>query len=62
MLIAKGSADLYFRYTPTVEWDIAVSQIILEEADGTLKNILTDKSIKYNNKEVLVNVGFIVKG
>ncbi len=36
MSIAKGEADVYCRIGPTMEWDTAAPQIILEEAGGNL--------------------------
>ena len=56
--IADGSADIYPRFGPTSEWDIAAGQIILEEAGGTIKTI-TNEKIQYNSKESLINPNFI---
>ncbi len=56
--VAEGSADLYFRFTPTMEWDIAASCIILEEAGGFIKNI-HDNSDMVFGKPDLKNPGFI---
>lgn len=33
-LLAQGSADVYPRYGPTMEWDIAAGQAVLEAAGG----------------------------
>ncbi|MCR5452302.1 MAG: 3'(2'),5'-bisphosphate nucleotidase CysQ, partial [Lachnospiraceae bacterium] len=33
-LVAKGEADIYFRHNPTMEWDTAAMQCIVEEAGG----------------------------
>ena len=60
LLIAEGKADLYFRYTPTMEWDTAASHIILKEAGGNIFDINTNKELVYN-KESLINPGFIAK-
>ena len=56
--IANGKADLYPRFGPTSEWDIAAGHIILEEAGGFLKTF-ENKSIKYNSKESLINSEFL---
>ena len=56
--IANGNADLYPRFGPTSEWDIAAGHIILEEAGGFLKTF-ENKSIKYNSKESLINPEFL---
>ena len=34
--IAEGAADIYPRHGPTMEWDIAAGQAVLEAAGGTL--------------------------
>ena len=34
--VAQGSADIYPRHGPTMEWDIAAAQAVLEAAGGTL--------------------------
>lgn len=56
--IANGNADLYPRFGPTSEWDIAAGHIILEEAGGFLKTF-ENQSIKYNSKENLINPEFL---
>ena len=32
--IAEGAADIYPRHGPTMEWDIAAGQAVLEAAGG----------------------------
>ena len=56
-LIAEGFADIYPRFGPTSEWDIAAGHIILEEAGGKLKSI-DNKEILYNEKEDILNPNF----
>ena len=56
--IAEGKADLYPRFGPTSEWDIAAGHIILTEAGGEIKNVNQNK-LKYNLKESLINPHFI---
>ena len=36
LAIAKGKADVYPRFAPTMEWDTAAGQAILEAAGGTV--------------------------
>ena len=60
LLVAEGKADLYLRFTPTMEWDTAASHIILNETGIELVNINTGDILKYN-KYSLVNPGFITK-
>ena len=57
-LIADGNADIYPRFGPTSEWDIAAGHIILNEAGGKILT-LSNKEIKYNEKESLLNPEFI---
>lgn len=54
--LAEGSADLYYRHGPTMEWDTAAGQAILEGAGGLL--LADGKPMQYN-KEVLRNGSFI---
>jgi len=59
-LIAEGKADIYPRLAPTMEWDTAAGQIIVEQAGGEVLKHNTKESLKYN-KENLQNPWFIVK-
>ena len=61
MLLSEGRADIYPRLAPTMEWDTAAAQIIVEEAGGTVINHETGKPLRYN-KEVLRNPWFIAFG
>lgn len=61
MLIAAGEADIYPRFAPTMEWDTAAAQIILEEAGGTLRHALTGQALSYNKPDRL-NPHFIAWG
>jgi 3'(2'), 5'-bisphosphate nucleotidase len=35
-LVAEGAADLYLRDLPTMEWDTAAAQCVLERAGGAV--------------------------
>ena len=35
-LVAQGKAEAYYRYNPTMEWNTAAMQCIVEEAGGVL--------------------------
>ncbi len=59
-LIAEGSADIYPRFAPTMEWDIAAGHAIVKGAGGSVKNASTNEELVYN-KENLLNPYFIVK-
>lgn len=59
--IADGNADIYPRFGPTSEWDIAAGQMILSEAGGEIKSI-DNKEIVYNTKKNILNPYFIASG
>ena len=59
-LIAEGSADIYSRIGPTMEWDTAAAHCILEEAGGFVTDF--DGNSLHYNKPVLVNPGFLARG
>ena len=58
--IAEGKADIYPRFGPTSEWDIAAGQVILEQSGGSLKDFNNQK-ILYNCKESVINPPFIAQ-
>ena len=60
-VLAEGKADLYPRLGPTMEWDTAAAQIILEEAGGAMLEWNTREPMVYN-KEDLLNPNFIAFG
>jgi len=61
LIIAESNADVYPRLAPTMEWDTAAAQIILEEAGGRVVRA-DDKSPLRYNKEILTNPHFIAYG
>ena len=56
-LVAEGSADFYPRTGPTMEWDTAAAQCIVEQAGGTVTD-LNGNAMLYNKPELL-NPGFV---
>ena len=60
-LIAEGEADIYPRFGPTSEWDIAAGHMIVNEAGGKIRTFQND-SIKYNTKENILNPEFYAIG
>ena len=60
-LVAEGAADIYPRFAPTMEWDTAAGQAIVEQAGGVVIQYETGSPLRYN-KENLLNPWFIVKG
>lgn len=59
-LVAEGSADLYPRLGPTMEWDTAAAQCIVEEAGGKVTD-LEGNRLSYNKPD-LHNPEFMVSG
>jgi 3'(2'), 5'-bisphosphate nucleotidase len=59
-LIAEGLADIYPRFSPTMEWDAAAGHAIVEAAGGSIMQVTDNETLKYN-KENLFNPSFIVK-
>lgn len=59
LCIANGSAEVYPRFAPTMEWDSAAADAICREMGLIVKNIDTNKALVYN-KENLLNPYFIV--
>jgi len=57
--IAEGSADIYPRFAPTMEWDIAAGHAIVIAARGNVINWETKNPLQYN-KENLLNPSFVV--
>ncbi len=58
--LAKGRADIYARFAPTMEWDIAAGQAIIEAIGGAVVDVKTNQPLQYN-KESLYNPHFIAK-
>lgn len=61
VMVAEGKADIYPRLGPTMEWDTAAAQIVVEEAGGTVVQDGTEDPLLYN-KENLLNPYFLVFG
>jgi len=64
-MVAEGTADIYPRLAPTMEWDTAAADVIVREAGGVIYRYdmqaqrLTLKPLMYN-KCHLVNPWFVV--
>ncbi len=52
-LVAEGRADIYPRLGPTMEWDTAAGQVIVEQARGSVLNYEMDEPLRYNKKNLL---------
>ncbi len=58
--LAMGKAHAYPRFAPTMEWDIAAGQAILETLGGVVYHAETGEPLRYN-KQNLTNPYFIAK-
>jgi 3'(2'), 5'-bisphosphate nucleotidase len=58
--LAAGEGDIYPRFGPTMEWDTAAGQAILEAAGGSVSN-LDGSRLAYGKPEYR-NSGFIARG
>lgn len=58
--LALGTADVYPRFAPTMEWDIAAGQAIIEALGGDVIHPELRTPLTYN-KEDLYNPHFIVR-
>lgn len=56
-MVATGQADIYYRYNPTMEWDTAAMQCIVEEAGGLFAQ-MDDTPMRYNRENSLNDKGF----
>jgi 3'(2'), 5'-bisphosphate nucleotidase len=59
-MVAEGSADIYPRLAPTMEWDTAAADAIVRESGKMSYQYNTDKPIDYNKKNLL-NPWFVCK-
>ena len=58
-MVAEGTADVYPRFAPTMEWDTGAGHAIANIAGFKVHNYITKKELNYN-KENLLNPWFIV--
>lgn len=59
--VADGAADAYPRLGPTMEWDTAAGQVVLEEAGGALLDE-QGRPFRYNQRTTLLNGSFLALG
>lgn len=57
--VAEGTADLYPRFAPTMEWDTAAAQAVVAEACGQVLVKGTETPLSYNKPDLL-NPHFLV--
>ncbi|MEQ8910545.1 MAG: 3'(2'),5'-bisphosphate nucleotidase CysQ [Vicingaceae bacterium] len=58
-MVAEGKADAYPRFAPTMEWDTAAGQAIVEAMGGEVINWKSKEPMLYN-REDLLNQWFLV--
>ncbi|MCM1266512.1 MAG: 3'(2'),5'-bisphosphate nucleotidase CysQ [Bacteroidales bacterium] len=58
-LVARGDAEIYYRHNPTMEWDTAAMQCIVEEAGGIFRQ-MDDTPMRYNREDSLNAKGFYI--
>lgn len=56
-MVARGVADVYYRHNPTMEWDTAAMQCIVEEAGGIFRQ-MDNTEMLYNRENSLNDKGF----
>ena len=59
-LVAEGSANIYPRFGPTMEWDTGAAQAVVMESGRKVLNFETNELLSYNKKSLL-NPWFIVQ-
>ncbi len=58
-LIAEGKAEIYYRFNPTMEWDTAAMQCIVEEAGATFQQ-MDGTPVLYNRENPRNEKGFYI--
>lgn len=58
--IVEGKADLYTRFGPTMEWDVAAGDAIMQSVGGRVVQIEDNSRMRYN-KPSLYNPPFMAK-
>ncbi len=60
-MVAEGKADIYYRHGPTMEWDTAAGQAVVEAAGGKVFAGTGPELFTYN-KSSLLNSSFLCLG
>ena len=60
-MVAEGKADDYPRFAPTMEWDTAAGQAIVEAMGGKVIDYRTKVEMKYNRENLLNNWFLVTK-
>ncbi len=59
--VADGTADLYYRHGPTMEWDVAAGQAVVESAGGRVLSGTGPEPFRLNKPDLL-NGSFLCLG
>ncbi|NIQ92349.1 MAG: 3'(2'),5'-bisphosphate nucleotidase CysQ [Deltaproteobacteria bacterium] len=51
-LVAEGSADIYPRFGPTMEWDTAAGHCVVEQSGGKVVDMKKKAPLDYNKKDL----------
>ena len=57
--LADNEADIYPRFGPTSEWDIAAGHACLRQQGGSVCQILSGNSLVYTKEESILNPAFV---
>ena len=58
-LAADGDVDIYPRFGPTSEWDIAAANAVLSNAGGLLVDLESHQKLAYGKQDSVLNPRFI---
>jgi 3'(2'), 5'-bisphosphate nucleotidase len=56
--LSDNSADIYPRFGPTSEWDIAAGHAILSSCGGSVFNMSNCKELAYSKQDTILNPAF----
>lgn len=59
-MVAEGEADIYPRLGPTMEWDTAAAQCVVEQSGKAVTQYESGEALQYN-KQDLLNPWFVVQ-
>lgn len=57
--LADNKADIYPRFGPTSEWDIAAGHAILHAYGGSISQMANAEDLKYSKEESILNPAFV---
>ena len=57
--LSDDQADIYPRFGPTSEWDIAAGHAVLNSFGGSIIQMANSKTLRYSKKESILNPSFI---